>query len=275
VIYYITKVSYTLYSLIRDVEAYKDDNNSLGECITLTRANIIQKINNGDVFYTITRNFSRFPHSNLWDFLDKVNLLKLGVYGLLRTDNQYIFSDYLGNLPLLLPRRKTFISYYHKDDLYYKCLFEFLFEDLIINKSVKDGDINKGNKDEYIKYLIQNGYLDDTSVLIILVSQKTKNRMHIDWEISGALNKKVGNNYAGLIGLHLPTHTEYGVNTYKPSLQPNRLADNANSGYAKIYDWVNDRRIIQNRIEDAYYGRDSRVELLDNSRIQMVADIID
>lgn len=274
-IYYITKVSYTLYSLIRDVEAYKDDNNSLGECITLTRANIIQKINNGDVFYTITRNFSRFPHSNLWDFLDKVNLLKLGVYGLLRTDNQYIFSDYLGNLPLLLPRRKTFISYYHKDDLYYKCLFEFLFEDLIINKSVKDGDINKGNKDEYIKYLIQNGYLDDTSVLIILVSQKTKNRMHIDWEISGALNKKVGNNYAGLIGLHLPTHTEYGVNTYKPSLQPNRLADNANSGYAKIYDWVNDRRIIQNRIEDAYYGRDSRVELLDNSRIQMVADIID
>lgn len=270
-IYYITKANYDTNTLLNEVEVYKDDNKTLGECIYLTRNQVIRKINAGDTFYTITRNYSGYIN-NTWAVIAKVNSLNDGIIGALRTDNQNIFGDDLGYLPLLLPRRKTFISYYHNDDNEYKKLFEFYFGDLIINKSVRDGDINKGNSDEYIKYLIQNGYLDDASVIVVLISKKTKCRMHIDWEISGALNFKVGNNHAGLIGLHLPTHIEFGIQKFIPNLQPARLADNAISKYGKIYDWTDDRVIMQRLIEEAYYGRDSRIALCDNSRLQMSYD---
>lgn len=271
-IYYITKAIYNeITKKLEEVEAYKDDNNSLGECVTINRYNIIQKIQSGDLFYTITKNSSNYQN-NTWSIIALVNFYYNGIINSLRTDNQIIYSDYLGDLPRLLPCRKTFISYYHQDDNQYKKLFEFLFGDLIINKSVKDGDINKGNSDEYIKYLIQNGYLDDASVIVVLISAKTKCRMHIDWEISGALNKKVGNNYAGLIGLHLPHHSEFGIPTFIRDLQPARLTDNAVSGYAAIYDWSENRIWMQNRIEYAFERRTSKLESLDNSRIQMKTD---
>lgn len=41
-------------------------------------------------------------------------------------------------------RRKVFISYYHKDDQYYRNRFEDLFGHLIMSKSVEPGDIDTG-----------------------------------------------------------------------------------------------------------------------------------
>ena len=90
-------------------------------------------------------------------------------------------------LPQNITKRKTFLSYYHKDEQYKK-YYENLFDDLIVNKSVKKGDINSDNSDEYIKQLIQKDYLYDTTVLVVLLGDKTKHRKHVDWEISGALN---------------------------------------------------------------------------------------
>jgi len=172
-------------------------------------------------------------------------------------------------LPLIQTKRKTFISYYHYDDSEYKKKFLNLTSDLIVSKSVEEGDISSDVSDEYVKQLIQKGYLYDTTVLVVLIGAKTKCRKHVDWEISGALNRKVGDSYAGLLGLLLPSHPDYGKDTYNGSLVPERLYDNLQSGYAVIRDYTTDRKKLQEYIELAYKNRRSKADDRVNSRIQM------
>ncbi len=160
-------------------------------------------------------------------------------------------------LPKNITKRKTFLSYYHRDDQLYKKYFENLFDDLIVNKSVQKGDINSDNSDEYIKQLIQKEYLCDTTVLVVLLGEKTKHRKHVDWEISGALNYKVGDHYAGLLGIVLPTHPDYNkpINQRLKCNYPKRFIENYLSGYAIMIDWTEDRVFMQNAIEKAYRQR--------------------
>ena len=166
-------------------------------------------------------------------------------------------------------KRKTFISYFHKDDEDYKNEFEKLTSDLIVNKSVGDGDISGDNSDDYIKKLIQDGYLSDTTVLVVLVGAKTKCRMHVDWEISGALNLKVGESYAGLLGILLPTHPDFKKPECLYNNVPKRLAENVKTGYAEIINWTSDRRILQSKIESAYSRRKNESDKRVNSIPQM------
>ena len=156
---------------------------------------------------------------------------------------------------IMQPKRKTFISYFHKDDEDYKDEFEDLTSDLIVNKSVGDGDIGADNSDDYIKKLIQDDYLSDTTVLVVLVGAKTKCRKHVDWEISGALNLKVGESYAGLFGILLPTHPDFNKPEYFYDNVPKRLAENIKTGYAEMINWTSDRKILQSTIESAYSRR--------------------
>ena len=65
-----------------------------------------------------------------------------------------------------MTKHKLFISYYHKDDEYYRDRFEELFGDLFINKSVRYGDIDGDLSTEYIKRLIRENYISDTSVVV-------------------------------------------------------------------------------------------------------------
>lgn len=152
-------------------------------------------------------------------------------------------------------KRKTFISYFHKDDEDYKDEFERLTSDLIVNKSVGDGDITGDNSDDYTKKLIQDGYLSDTTVLVVLVGAKTKCRKHVDWEISGALDLKVGESYAGLFGILLPTHPDFEKPKYSYNNVPKRLAENIKTGYAGMINWTSDKKFLQSTIESAYYRR--------------------
>jgi hypothetical protein len=173
------------------------------------------------------------------------------------------------SLPLILTKRKTFVSYYHNDDQGYKDKFINITSDLIVNKSVEDGDINSEVSDEYIKQLIQKGFLADTTVLVVLLGKKTKCRKHVDWEISGALNYKVGDNYSGLLGLKLPSHPDYGTGKYTYSEQPQRLTDNLKTGYAVIRDYTTDRKKLQEYIELAFSNRSSKKDKRINSRNQL------
>lgn len=265
--YLITKASYD-QNILATVEGYKSDGQTVGEEFTQTRGQMWNMLTLGHNYYTITK-----KRENYWAIVNPVYQIQIGPYIYFKTVKDYYKNDNLGYLPQVLTKRKLFISYYHKDDHKYKLLFEDFFGDLFISKSVRDGDINDGNNDEYIKHLIQDGYLNDTSVMIVLVSQKTLYRKHIDWEMYGALSYKVGNAYAGIIGLHLPSHTEYGIPYFIPELQPARLADNARTGYAKIFDWSYDRIVTQIRIEDAFFGRTGRSDKSDNSRLQMTRDL--
>ncbi len=189
----------------------------------------------------------------------------------LRVDNGSL--KWNNNLPLIKTKRKTFISYYHYDDSGYKEKFLNLTKDLIVSKSVEDGDISSDVSDGYVKQLIQKGYLRDTTVLVVLLGPKTKCRKHVDWEISGALNYKVGESYSGILGLLLPTHSDHGNENCRYDLLPARLADNFRSGYAVIRDYTTDRKKLQEYIELAYKNRRIEADKRVNNRIQMQDDI--
>jgi hypothetical protein len=173
------------------------------------------------------------------------------------------------SLPKNITKRKAFISYYHKDDQFYRDMFEKKFGDLVVNKSVDEGDIDSDNCDDYIKQLIQREYLADSTVIIVFVGPKTKCRKHVDWEISGSLNKKVGDSYAGLLGILLPTHPDFGKDTYVAANLPARLAANVKSGYALLKDWSDDRVQMQNWIEEAFSKRSESDKIVNKYLRQM------
>ncbi len=167
-------------------------------------------------------------------------------------------------------KHRIFISYYHKDDQNYRDKFEKDFGHLFINKSVQPGDIETDNSDEYIKRLIQEDYISDSSVILVLIGQKTNCRKHVDWEISAGLNKKVGG-YSGLIGIVLPSvQLSQEGKIYNKDIPP-RLLDNILSKFADLYiwDWVcqSDSR-IKDAIQTAFDNRIDKKDKIDNSRKQ-------
>lgn len=169
-------------------------------------------------------------------------------------------------------RHKVFISYYHKDDEYYRYQFEQSFGHLFISKAVQPGDINTDVSTDYIKRLIQQGYISNASVVIVLVGPKTYCRKHVDWEISAGLNKKIGG-YSGLIGILLPQFPLTTEGKYYYDDLPERLTDNVKTGYAKMFTWSwlcssNDR--VTTAIEDAFQDRIYNADKIDNSRTQYV-----
>ncbi|MCM8885069.1 MAG: TIR domain-containing protein [Candidatus Thiodiazotropha sp.] len=174
-------------------------------------------------------------------------------------------------------KHKIFVSYYHKDDQYYRNEFERRFSHLFVSKSVEPGDIDSDLSDEYIKRLIQEGYLTDSSVVLVLVGLKTYCRKHVDWEISAGLNKKVGG-YSGLVGILLPEYPLSADNKYSYSNIPPRLADNLKSDYAEIYTWdfaCQNEATIKNVIQTAFDNRLAKSDKINNSRNQYTQDLCD
>jgi hypothetical protein len=173
-----------------------------------------------------------------------------------------------------LKKHKIFLSYYHKDDEWDRNRFELSFGHLFVHKSVEPGDIDSDLSAVYIKQLIQSDYISDSSVVIVLVGKKTLCRRHVDWEISAALNQKVGG-YSGLVGILLPDFPLLSDGNYRYADIPQRLADNVKSGYADMYSWAwvcaNDER-IKNAVDAAFAKRVEKEELIDNSRLQMKYD---
>ena len=159
-------------------------------------------------------------------------------------------------------KHKVFISYYHQDDQLYKNYIDKYLSNNIINKSVVSGEYNSDNSDQYIKRLIREDKVSDSSVVVVLVGPNTWKRKHVDWEISAGLNAGVNGN-SGLIGIVLPTFTNI------TAAYPARLYDNLVSGYAKLYDWNYAINHFEEIIEQAYQNRVFLKGKVNNSRIQM------
>jgi hypothetical protein len=174
-------------------------------------------------------------------------------------------------------KHKVFVSYYHNDDQAYKNLFEARFGSLFIAKSVEPGDIDSDLSTDYIKQLIQQDYISDASVVLVLVGPKTKCRKHVDWEVSAGLNKKVGG-YSGLLGVLVPTFPMTGSNQYDYDGLPARLADNVKKGYAHIYGWADltaAQENVKRAIQGAFDRRVSQSAKIDNARVQMTYNTCD
>lgn len=166
-----------------------------------------------------------------------------------------------------MAKHKVFISF-HSKDIKYKLEFERLFGHLFISKSVDEGDIDEHHSSEYVKRLINEGFLDDSSVVIVLIGEKTMCRRHVDWEIYGGLSVKVGGR-AGLLGICLPSNADYPGPNYQTNRTPARFVDNQQSGYAKYYDWTENEASIERWIEEAFQARIEKYHDADNSRIQL------
>ncbi len=166
------------------------------------------------------------------------------------------------------PRHKVFISFYHKDDQVYKDYIDKHLSSNIIIKSVMNGEYSTDNSDEYIKRLIREEKISDSSVVVVLVGANTKNRKHVDWEIYAGLCPSINGN-SGLIGIFLPTVRKSENGGYYYRDMPARLADNIKSEYADYYDWDYAISHFDAIVEKAFNSRKSRQKLIDNSRPQM------
>lgn len=255
--YFITKLSFREdEKLIYDIFAYEYDGQNLSEGEDHLRHWMVNRTTEGSQISIMTPN----PNEK-----DKWIRGKPFTY-----TNGYYSWDH--KLPENITKRKTFVSYYHHDDQDDRTKFENLFGDLIVSKSVEVGDIDSDNSDEYIKQLIQKEYLSDTTVLVVLVGAKAKCRKHIDWEIAGAISTRIGGN-SGLIGILLPSHPDFGADKrYNSANLPKRLAANLESGYAKLYDWTDDRVKMQAWIEDAFKGKSDTEKIRNKSIPQMDED---
>jgi hypothetical protein len=169
-------------------------------------------------------------------------------------------------------RHKVFLSYCHRDDQYYRNLFEKQFGHLFVDRFVEPGGIDTDISAEYINRLIEKGYITDNSVLVVLVGERTWGRRHIDWEISAGLDRRMVGHTAGLMGIRLPTQTDYDKSQHRMDTVPPRLRDNLKTGYAKFCDWTESESILEGWIEDAFQARIARADKVDNSRRLFVKD---
>lgn len=169
-------------------------------------------------------------------------------------------------------KHKVFISFYHHDDQCYKDFIEQNLSANIINKSVRDGEIDTDDSDEYVKRIIREDKVSDSSVIVVLVGPNTKNRKHVDWEISAALNRNIKGN-SGLVAVILPEVKMNENNQYYLSDLPARLADNIKSGYAQVYSWDYALDHFDTIIETAFNNRILLQDKIDNRRPQMKRNI--
>jgi hypothetical protein len=160
----------------------------------------------------------------------------------------------------LTNRHKVFVSYHHANDQYYRNRFEQLFSgayDVMVSKSVQIGDINTYLPTETIRQKIRDEYLRDSTVTVVLIGAETWKRKHVDWEVGSSIRNTQFNPRSGLIGILLPTYPRpYNEpNNYTSNTIPPRLHDNIQCGFAKIYNWSEDPKVVHDWIHDAFDRR--------------------
>lgn len=165
------------------------------------------------------------------------------------------------------PKHRVFISYHHANDEDYKISFEEYFADQtkqIISRSVSIGDIDSNLPAETIRGKIRDEFIREATVTVVLIGKETWKRRHVDWEIAASIRKSSKNSRCGLLGLILPSHPDFGKQSYTAGILPPRLVDNQKCGFAKVYDWDSSGANVAGWIHDAFSRRD--VDSPDNSR---------
>lgn len=179
-----------------------------------------------------------------------------------------------------MTRHNVFISYHHANDQLYKERFVQYFQNYFIDKSVHMGEYAEDLSTEYIKRLIREEKITNSSVIVVLVGAETYKRKHVDWEISAGISCMAGG-CSGLIGILLPTYytssENYGLLPYQyaEATIPPRLLDNVKTGFASLYAW-NDLFMRDSQgypmlctwLDSAFYRKYSHSHLINNSRLQ-------
>ena len=157
-------------------------------------------------------------------------------------------------------RHNVFVSYHHANDQWYRNQFENLFSDvydIMVSQSVQIGDIDSNLPVERVRQIVRENYLRATTVTVVLIGSETWKRKHVDWEIGASIRRTLYSSRSGLIGIFLPSHPDHGKNTYNKCIIPPRLYDNAQCGFAKLYDWSTDPYTIKKWIHEAFVRRNN------------------
>ena len=158
-------------------------------------------------------------------------------------------------------RRKVFVSYHHQEDQEYKDRFVRMMSGHIVDKSVDTGDIVDQNLHvDEVRRRIRDEYIADATVTVVLIGRCTWQRKHVDWEISASLIDTDHNDRCGLLGIRLPTHTDFSDAEFNPRLIPPRLAYNCegNDPFAAVHRWSgseNEVNRIRQWIDEAFSRR--------------------
>ena len=177
------------------------------------------------------------------------------------------------------PTPKVFISYYHEDDQEYKDRLVQALDSKAVDKSVSPGDIHDENLPlDEIRRRIRNDHIADATVTIVLIGPCTWQRKHVDWEISASLIHRRNNPRCGIMGLLLPTHSDYQKKpeSHNSRLIPPRLARNIDgeNPFAVVYKWPKNelsKRVLP-KIHKAFQRRyqtpwpDDGLDLFRNNR---------
>ena len=167
-----------------------------------------------------------------------------------------------------MQRHKIFISFYHQEAQKYKNYISECLCANLIDKSVESGEYDSDLCTEYIKRLIREDKITDSSVIVVLISPNAYKRKHVDWEIYAGLRKSI-NGRAGLLGILLPEYQMSPGNKYRYDDIPARLADNVKTGFAAVYTWDYAVKNFYSIVDDAFDRRISMGDKADNTRIQM------
>lgn len=155
-------------------------------------------------------------------------------------------------------RHKVFVSYHHANDQAYRDLFEELFaeqHDIMVSKSVQDGDIDENLPAETIRQKIRDEYLRDSTVTVVLIGTETWKRKHVDWEIGTSLRETEYSSRSGLLGILLPTYPGYKERKYDRHTIPPRLFDNLENKFATLHLWNEDPATVQKWVHEAFERR--------------------
>lgn len=157
-------------------------------------------------------------------------------------------------------RHKVFVSYHHANDQMYREMFEGWFSDvydIMVSKSVEIGDIDTNLKTDNIRQIIRDEFLRDSTVTVVLIGSETWKRKHVDWEIGASVRDTKLNPRSGLLGILLPSYPRPPgkPRNYFYSTIPPRLHDNIECGFAKIYNWNANPKIVQSWIHEAFERR--------------------
>jgi hypothetical protein len=90
-------------------------------------------------------------------------------------------------------------------------------------------------------------------VTIVLIGKNTWKRKYVDWEIYSSMRDTTKNPRSGVIGIILPTRSDFGEGKrFNQYTIPPRLVDNLSNDFVKIYDWSNSPDFYKEIIHAAY-----------------------
>ena len=164
---------------------------------------------------------------------------------------------------------KVFVSYYHKDDQFYKDSLIRLnnTRHMFVDNSVDTGDIDDTEMtDEQIRIKIRDDYIKDTDVFVLLCGKNTKHRKHVDWEIHAAMYKSSQKDPIPLLVLNLPSahNCERKANDIEKAVIEKHYGGRVNwVSYSTYAEYKNAYPDLPERILKSFANKNSQIAVVD------------